>query len=108
MTVGAIKLYRALTLSGTLLDGTWSSGETIIKTDGKTAEFYHDGVAESAVLSIYKVDDRLLADGEIGYRCELCFENRCERAELIYENHGGKVGLVVFDEEGNAQMFDRE
>ena len=105
MTAGAIGLYRHLTQSGVLLRGTWTSQDTIIKTDGKTAELYRRGAAEAAVLSIYGVKDRLLADGEIEYTAELDFPHRCEEVSIVYSNHGGAVYLEIEWQDGRSEIF---
>ena len=105
---GMAALYRYMTRSGILLYGTWVSQDAIIKTDGKTAELYRDGAAESAVLSIYEVEDRLISEGEIEYRGELCFERRCEGVVIVYCNRSGEVSLVVSDEGGEEGVFERE
>ena len=94
----AAALYRFITRSGILLDGTWVSQDTIIKTNGKTAELYRSGAAESAVLSICGVEDRLISEGKIEYSCELCFEHRCEGVVIVYENHGGEVRVGMISE----------
>ena len=93
MVFGFAGLYRGIVQSGILLEGTWKSEELLIKTDGKTAEFYRDGAAETAVLSIYSVKDELISRGEIEYFCELSFSHRVERVKITYINHGGKTAL---------------
>ena len=75
---------------------------------GLSIQLYRDGAAESAVLSIYEVEDRLISEGEIEYRGELCFERRCEGVVIVYCNHSGEVSLVVSDEGGEEGVFERE
>ena len=82
-----------------------SKAEDGIKTDGKTAELYRRGAEEAAVLSIYGVKDRLLADGEIEYTAELDFPHRCEEVSIVYSNHGGAVYLEIEWQEGRSEIF---
>lgn len=107
MIISGMMLYHSLVWSGVLLDGTWKSTDSEIKTDGKTAEFFADKTASSAVLNILDVDDMMLSRGRIVYRCELCFERVRKDAVIIYENHGGiKLIEVTVGEDSEIFLFE--
>ena len=104
MVTLSIWLYWKLLGSGLLLEGTWKSTDSEIKTDGKTAEIFSGGAAESAVLNILSYDDNMLSGGRVVYHCELCFEHRAQSVTIIYENHSGvKLMEVVID--GKSEIF---
>ena len=108
MVLGFLRLYKNTVNSGILLEGTWRNKDSIIKTIGKTAELYREGAAETAVLNIFEIRDRLLESGEIEYRAERCFERRLEEVSVTYKNHGGTVCLEIVGEDGKCEIFYRE
>lgn len=108
MSIGFLRLYKGVVTSGILLEGTWRSEDSIIKTIGKTAELYREGAAETAVLSIYEIKDELLKSGEIEYLAELCFEKRYEDISITYINHNGEQWLEIEREGGECEIFYRE